>query len=77
MLMLESMINSPIPTRAEVTDVANAIYDGTDAIMLSGETSIGSFPLDAVRVMSEIAQEAESSLSYEKILIDKMNRVIN
>ncbi len=71
--MLESMINSPIPTRAEVTDVANAIYDGTDAIMLSGETSIGSFPLDAVRVMSEIAQEAESSLSYEKILIDKRN----
>ncbi|MBK16133.1 MAG: pyruvate kinase [Chloroflexi bacterium] len=71
--MLESMINSPIPTRAEVTDVANAIYDGTDAIMLSGETSIGSFPLDAVKVMSEIAQEAESSLSYEKILIDKRN----
>ena len=71
--MLESMINSPIPTRAEVTDVANAIYDGTDAIMLSGETSIGSFPLDTVRVMSEIAHEAESSLSYEKILMDKRN----
>ena len=71
--MLESMINSPIPTRAEVTDVANAIFDGTDAIMLSGETSIGSFPLDTVRVMAEIAHEAESSLSYEKILMDKRN----
>ncbi|MQG18879.1 MAG: pyruvate kinase [SAR202 cluster bacterium] len=71
--MLESMINSPIPTRAEVTDVANAIYDGTDAIMLSAETSIGTYPLDAVRVMAEIAHEAESSLSYEKILVDKRN----
>ena len=73
--MLESMVNSPIPTRAEVTDVANAIYDGTDAIMLSAETSIGSYPLDTVKVMSEIAHEAESSLSYEKILIDKRNHL--
>ena len=71
--MLESMINSPIPTRAEVTDVANAIFDGTDAIMLSAETSIGSYPLDAVKIMSEIAHETEVSLAYEKILMDKRN----
>ncbi len=69
--MLESMIDSPRPTRAEVTDIANSIYDGTDAIMLSGETAVGRHPVEAVRVMTRVALETEASLPYDKIVAEK------
>jgi pyruvate kinase len=59
--MLESMVENPTPTRAEVSDVANAIYDGTDAVMLSAETSAGKYPVEAARMMARIAVEAENS----------------
>lgn len=69
--MLESMVTSARPTRAEVTDVANAIFDGTDAIMLSAETSIGKYPVRAVRMMALIARETEGHLPYESLLLER------
>jgi pyruvate kinase len=69
--MLESMIRNPRPTRAEVTDIAHAILDGTDAIMLSAETAAGKYPVQAVEMMARIAERTENSLKYDQILEQK------
>ena len=69
--MLESMIVNPRPTRAEASDIANAIMDGTDAIMLSGETAAGKYPIEAVKMMNKIAVHTEQNLNYEKMFLTK------
>jgi pyruvate kinase len=69
--MLESMINNPRPTRAEASDIANAIFDGSDCIMLSGETASGKYPVEAVQMMAKIAIRTEGSLQYSALLAER------
>ena len=64
--MLESMVHNPRPTRAEISDIANAVFDGTTAIMLSGESAAGDYPVESVKVMAEIAEATENSINYKK-----------
>ena len=73
--MLESMVNNPTPTRAEVTDIANAIIDGTDAVMLSEETAVGKHPIEAVSVMKKVAVATEKNLPYGTLLDSRRARL--
>ena len=75
--MLESMINNPRPTRAEISDVANAVYDGTSAVMLSAETAVGKYPVKTIKIMADICEESEKNIDYNKKFHDADFKIRN
>jgi pyruvate kinase len=75
--MLESMTDNPMPTRAEVSDIANAIYDGTSVVMLSGETAAGKYPVETLRMMTTVIEETENDIDYQSKLDEGAWKVID